>query len=442
MKKKLFYAVFASILLAGSATMVNAAEIIKDNINENIVAIDSNMLSSTNLTKLAIQDTTAPILEEAKATVKPAKKLTLKAVIFDPKADFEAYAKQENREMTIFERWESNTHEKLHGEVKETSKLSTKGMLDKYLTHDFENGNQVKVWSFYRGALQNIWTGEDYTNTLYSKPLVFSVVDLKLGEKTKIRSMWLLNSNKNGNNYFKDCWGDQYITYNFTKKDQILAGWARTQVGVEGGMGTIRTPFYNRSQLAKAHGNTRSLGVKVSGSHKYINYNVGGFSSAHTFDDWFPGLEYVVNLGVKPLGAFKGKYGNLVLGGSLNGGNATYSYLVSSAYLNYEYKRWNTVLEYGFGNGSNGSTGNKDKKSQGFNGTVAYRVTPKTQVLFRYDIFDPNTQKSKDWQTEYTVGLNHFLKEEALRLILNYTFYNKENGDYGSRIYVGTQVIL
>lgn len=158
--------------------------------------------------------------------------------------------------------------------------------------------------------------------------------------------------------------------------------------------------------------------------------------------DWFPGPEFIGSVGIKPLGKTNGKYGKLLMGGGLQAGNAQKNYTVGSAYVDYEYKRLNATVEYASADGSNGSTGFSALQSEGMNGTIAYRVTPKLQVLARYDQFDANKSKKNDIRREYTAGLNYFIKDQTLRLMLNYTVYSIETGVFGSKILLGTQIIL
>ncbi len=394
-----------------------------------------------------------PVLEDLKSTNQnsikkrsASKKIDLKAIIFDPNADFKAQAQEQGREMTRLEAAEDSVHEALHGEVTETSKLSRKGLLDKYLTVRPETGplESLNLWGSYKGSLQDSWVGENYTNTVYDTDSLFTVFEGKFKDKkTSFRSMFLLGpSYKVGHDFFNDVWGDQYIMYSWSKQDQLLAGYSRNSVGIEGSSSPTTLPFFLRSQIAKNYNNIRALGAKAQGSHKYYNYNIGMFSSGRYFMDWFPGPEFVGSFGIKPLAFANGKYGNLLLGGGLNAGNAESNYTVGSAYVDYEYKRFNATIEYGSADGSNGSTGFTKNQSEGINGTIAYRVTPKWQVLARYDQFDPNKNKANDIRREYTAGVNYFIKEQALKLMLNYTLYSIENGTYGSRILVGTQLIF
>lgn len=394
----------------------------------------------------------APVVEDSKSANQSAakkavgsKKLDLRAVIFDPSADFKAQAEAEGREMTRLEDAEYDLHEALHGEIVETSKLSRNGVLNKYLTAYPKKGplKSVTITNAYRGDLQNIWLGENYQNTQYATDSAFTMIEGKSRNgKVGFRSMWCYNPGKDGHDFFNDVWGDQYITYNFNPRDQFLAGYARNAGGLEGWMSPLSLPFFGRSQIAKTYNNVRSLTAKVQGNHKYYEYSAGIGSAGRYFMDWVPGGEFIGSFGIKPLAKANGKYGNLAMGGGITAGNAEARYEVGNAYIDYEYKRINATLEYGSARGSNGSTGFTTNLSEGYAGTIAYRLTPKIQILGRYDQFDPNKDKKNDIRREYTVGLNYFLKEQSVKLMVNYTVYSIETGIFGSQIIIGTQFII
>ena len=372
-------------------------------------------------------------------------KLDLRAVIFDPNADFSAEAKDENREMTKLEIAEENINEALHGEVSSMNDMSRKGLLAKKLTFKPEGGilDSLYVFTGFRGSLSGDYTGEDYKNTLYKIETLSTTFEGKFKDKkTSFRSMFFFQPSKEGHTFFNDFLGDQYIMRSLSKTDQLLVGYARNTFDVEGSMSPWVLPFIARTQNARTYNNVRALQVKAQGNHKLYDYSAALGSSGRYFMDWFPGAEFVGSFAVKPLGLTDGRYGKLLAGGGLNAGNAEGRYTVGTAYLEYEYKRWNATVEYGSADGSNGSTGYTAKQSEGFNGTLAYRITPKLQILARYDQFDPNKNKQNDIRREYTAGLNYFIKEQALRLILDYTVYSIETGVYGSRILLGTQVLI
>jgi len=244
------------------------------------------------------------------------------------------------------------------------------------------------------------------------------------------------------NTYMQSFMADNYIMRYWSKDDQVMLGYARAAVGIEGGESPFTIPFFGRSQISRTYGNVRTLGAKMQGSHKLYDYSAGFFSSGRFFQDFFPGPEFTGLISFKPLGLTDGRYGKITMGGSMNSGNAESHYCVNGAHLIYDYKRFKAAFEYATADGSNGSTGFSRNSSEGYYGTLSYRVTPKIQALIRYDKFDPNKNKGNDMRTEYTAGINYFIKGQAMKLMFNLVYYTLENGTYGTRVMTGTQFIL
>ena len=94
------------------------------------------------------------------------------------------------------------------------------------------------------------------------------------------------------------------------------------------------------------------------------------------------------------------------------------------------------------GNGSNSGSGPTTRKANGLYATAAYRLTKKLEVLARYDLYDPNEEIKHNDTTEYTFGINYYLKGQALKLQLNYVFCQNQNAKDSHRILIGTQVLL
>ena len=351
--------------------------------------------------------------------------------------------------MSTADLYKYKIHEALYGEV---SAASTKGLLEDTMKMTFTKGpiESIAPWVDFNGCFQNIWAGDDYKNT--TAGINFQDVgingkfrtndDPASGKKTVFRIMFNTGKELVGNTYLQSFLADNYIMRYWTKDDQVLVGYSRDAIGIEGGESPFTIPFFGRSQISRTYGNVRALGVKAQGVHKLYDYNIGGFSSGRYFKDFFPGAEFVGLFSIKPLGLTDGKWGKLTMGGSFNAGNAESHYCVSGAHLIYDYKRLKASFEYATADGSNGSTGFSPNSSEGYYGTLAYRVTPKLQLLARYDKFDPNKNAMNDIRTEYTAGINYFVKGQALKLMLNYVYYTVENGTYGSRIMAGTQIIL
>lgn len=395
------------------------------------------------------QTLNTPVLEDKHRILKPAnRKVDLHAIIFDPAVTVKEPANED--EMTKAEVAKYKIHEALHGEV---SAAPTKGLLEDTMKMTFEKGpiESIAPWIDYSGAWTGAYTGDAYTNSTYG--INFQDVgingkfrtkdDPKSGKKTVFRLMYNTGKEIAGNSYLQSFMADNYVMRYWTKDDQVLVGYARAAVGIEGGESPFTIPFFARSQISRTYGNVRTLGIKAQGNHKYYDYSAGFFSSGRYFHDWFPGPEFVGLVSVKPLAWTDGKWGKVTMGGSLNSGSANAgNYCVAGTHFIYEYKRLKATAEYATADGSNGSTGYTSNQSEGFYGTLAYRVTPRNQFLVRYDQFDPNINKANDIRKELTVGWNYFVKGQAMKLMVNYVMYNVENGTYGSRIMAGTQIIL
>lgn len=390
----------------------------------------------------------APVVSPPKRLLKPAnRKIDLKAIVFDPTVTVKP--PENATEMTKMDLAKYDIEHALHGEV---SAPSTKGLLEDTMKMTFEKGpiESLAPWVDYNGNFSNVWNGDAYQNTLYGINFCDVGINGKFrtkddpasGKKTVFRVMYNIGKEITGNTYMQSFMADNYIMRYWSKDDQVLAGYARAAVGIEGGESPLTIPFFARSQISRTYGNVRTLGLKAQGTHKLYDYNMGFFSSGRYFKDFFPGPEFTGLISIKPLGLTDGKWGKLTMGGSLNAGNAESHYCVGGAHLIYDYKRLKASLEYAAADGSNGSTGFTKNQSEGFYGTLAYRVTPRIQALVRYDHFDPNKNKANDIRREYTAGINYFVKGQALKLMLNYVLYSVENGTYGSRILVGTQIVL
>lgn len=423
----------------------DSANIVDEDIDE---SVSSQKIQEETFSDEKVSELQTPVKDQQKRLLKPAnRKVDLRAIIFDPTVTVKV---PENiQEMTAAEAAKYKIKEALHCEV---TVPSTKGLLEDTMKMTFERGpiESIAPWIDFSSNFSNIWAGEDYKNTTYG--INFNDVgingkfrtndDPASGKKTVFRLMYNVGKEVPGNTYLQSFLADNYIMRYWTRDDQILLGYARSAIGIEGGESPFTIPFFGRSQISRTYGNVRSLGVKAQGVHNYYDYSLGFFSSGRFFKDFFPGPEFTGLVSVKPLAFTDGKWGKITAGGSLNAGNAESNYCVGGAHLIYDYKRLKASFEYASADGSNGSTGFTKNQSEGYYGTLAYRVSPRIQALVRYDQFDPNKSKANDIRTEYTAGLNYFVKGQALKLMLNYVYYTVENGAFGSRIMTGAQIIL
>lgn len=310
------------------------------------------------------------------------------------------------------------------------------------LTKEFEKGaiETMEFFGYYRG----------YLNTNFDDGFdgEYNFSSIQTGIKGRFRggeNLYQLRLRLNpieGYSFLQTLPLDIYVENRSIPHHSIIIGNSRTPVGYEGSMSNTLIPFALRAQISRNFGNTRKLGVRIKGNYDLIDYDLGGFSSESYFKSFFPGTEFSGKLNFKPLGKTDGKFGNLLLGGSMSAGKYNDNYFVGGLHAVYEYKKFFADFEWASADGYNGYNGLSDKKAEGFYATAGYKITPKLQIAGRYDEYTPNKDFSENKKREYSAGLNYFIKGQALKLILNYVFCQNDLGRDSHRIIFGTQIML
>ena len=315
-------------------------------------------------------------------------------------------------------------------------------LLKDELTFKYKKGliDKVQFYGAYQGNINFNFMDSDY-DTGYDFGFMEAglIGDLK-DKHTNFKFQFNFKEGEN-RTYLQGLITDAYFMNTMIPHHKIIVGNSRNQVGFEGGMGSYILPFVVRSQISRTFGNTRALGVRVVGNYDLVDYSLAFNSSDRFFKDFFPGTEFTGWLNFKPLGKTDGRYGEAVIGGGINVGKNNTDYMVSGAYASYRYKKFMANFEYSYADGYNG-TYISTNKAEGFYTTLIYRLTKKLHVLARYDWFDPNKNIAHDNRQEYSIGLNYFIKGQAVRLILNYIFCNNDNIEDSHRILLGTQFLL
>ncbi|MBQ8634852.1 hypothetical protein IJ425_01695 [bacterium] len=337
------------------------------------------------------------------------------------------------------------TKEALKGIIeKEYDLNSSDGMFKKQLYAEFKKG-PIKSTQFHTHLIQTF----DETMDNDDKDFKYRASLLNLGLSGKFRS------EKERYNFLFDLTPgvfDDY-THNFLldafietkrlKNHTILFGTSRPQVGYEGGNSAKTIPFLTRSQSARNLSNARKTGIKIDGTYKYVDYEIGGYSSDVRYHEFFPGVEGNVWVDIKPLANVSEKYGKLYLGGGVSHGERnSIDFTVASSALRYEKDKFWLRAEYQHADGSNGGSGLTQKKAYGYNVTLAYRLTKKLEFLVRFDDFDSDKSKAHNNTREYTAGINWYVLGQCARLMLNYVFCENEAKKDSQKIMLGMQLIL
>ena len=317
-------------------------------------------------------------------------------------------------------------------------------LLDAATTRYFEKGplDSFHTGFFYKGSLPISMIQGGVTHTDYTQNNIENHFRgyLKNG-KTSFNISTRYTPRKDLD-FFQFLIGDLFVSHQLTQHNRIVFGNSRTHTGEEGSKPDWQVPLISYSQISRNFGNIRKFGARVVGEYDLIEYDFGGYSSDSYFKEFFPGVEFTGWVNFKPLGKTSGKYGDLKIGGGISSGHNNFTYNVAGAYARYQYKKFRADFEFANADGYNGNLGLSKKHARGLYTTVYYRITPKIELLARYDFFQPDLDVSKKDIKEYVVGLNYYLKGQGLRFMLNYIFRQSDFGNDSHRIILGTQIML
>ncbi len=316
-------------------------------------------------------------------------------------------------------------------------------LLEDILTVKPQKGiiKDMQLFGAYRGNLNfNFADGHD-SDTVYDVTAIETGIEGEFvnGWNYKFKTRLAPSSKWS---FWQNLISDMYITNDNIKNHKIMFGNTKVPIGVEGGQSSATLLFLNRSQFARTFGNSRKMGLRVIGDLDLVDYDLGVYSSDTYFREFLPGVDFTGWVDFKPLGKTKGEYGDLTLGTGLSAGTHHTDYAVGGAYFGYEYKNFLINAEASIADGYNGSAGLSDKRASGFYTTLGYHLTPKFQMVARFDTFDPNREVDNDERQEYSAGLNYYIKGQALKLMINYIFCQDEAREDSHRFFLGTQILL
>lgn len=323
-----------------------------------------------------------------------------------------------------------------------TATNSSSYLLDEILTKKFDAGivENVHFFGYYRAALDTDISADG--DSVYDFNAIHAGINGKFRGSKNFYEIRLRFDPLDGYSYLQTLPSDIYIANTSIPHHTVILGNTRTPTGYEGGRSDSIIPLVARAQISRNFGNVRKVGLRIKGNYDLVEYDLGGYSSDTYFMSFFPGAEFAGWVNLKPLGKTNGKYGKVTLGGGITTGHNGTDYFVSGLYAGYEYKNFMANFEYAAANGYNGVRTISTNHAEGFYSTIGYKITPKLQLLARYDHFVPNKQIADDIRREYSAGVNYFIKGQALKLMLNYVFCQNDLIEDSHRLILGTQIML
>lgn len=303
----------------------------------------------------------------------------------------------------------------------------------------------IKIKGYYDGSLTMDRPDDGNLSSRYSFPAAELTIQTKFRDnKTSLNVAYNFTRNIKGHtNEFTERLSEVAIIRKLGEHNELHLGQSRRlPIGVEGGVSAFRQDMVSRAMIGRNFGNTRSLGARVIGNYDVVDYDIGVYDSTRYMQDFFHGAEFTGWVNARPLAklANSKKYGKVTVGTGCNVGKYLNDYKVWGAYIGYDYKKFHNKFEYAVADGYNGSV-NSSNKAQGFYNTVLYDLTPKVQLVGRYDFYDPNTKVNSNSITEYTVGVNYSLTKKV-RLMVNYGYKHNQKGPNANLIMLGTKVLL
>ncbi len=304
--------------------------------------------------------------------------------------------------------------------------------------YTFEKGpikNQKFRYFFHGGNLFTAKTHEDLSNVTQFIANEVQSETLFADNKTKLMMGFNFSRNTAYDNNFSEKVSFLFLDHRFNENQNFLLGEMRVPVGVEGGIPSSCTKFVLRSQIARTFGNYVSNGIRNTGNYKYMNYDIGWYDASRFFANNFKGSEFATLVSFKPLAKFDDKYGNLLIGGSIDTGHSPKNaYSVFGGHAIYNYKKFYADFEYLYANGNSGIYYGQGR-SHGLYSTISYFVHPKVELLARYDFFQ--NLKSQKVSQEYTAGVNYYLNSRT-KLMLNYIYaMNDVSSEPSHKFYIG-----
>lgn len=336
------------------------------------------------------------------------------------------------------------TKEALKGIIEKNYDLnSTKGMFQDQLRLKIKKGIIKDIGAEL--AIHNNFTEtiSDNSNLKFAPSMINFVIDGKFrSEKEDYKVILDLTPNIH-DNFMQRLVLDAWVQTKRIPHHALKIGTYRPALGIEGAKSAYVLPFATRSQTARNFADARKTGVNLHGDFKYIDYDIGAFSSDTRYTEFMPGAEGNLWVTFKPLANVKEKAGDLKIGGGVQAGERhSTDFLVASTAIKYDYKNFWMLAEYQNADGSNGRSGLTNKHRSGYNLTLAYRFTKRLEGLLRYDSFDPDKDKIKDDTKEYTAGINYYILGQTLRLMFNYVYCDNKNKSDSHKLIFGSQILL
>lgn len=332
-----------------------------------------------------------------------------------------------------------------YGKVEDYENVSPALKLFSQKGLEFENSkiNSVKASFLYEGRLfynQTDHNGQYLTHDFFT---VEPMITVNFNEnKSKFMFDYNLTRRLAGySNGFTERISQVYISHKLTPNQTLLLGQGdRLPNSYDGSRGVMGQEMVLKSQLGRTLGECRSVGIRNIADYKYLNYDIGLYDSTRYMKDFGNGADFTGHIMFKPLANVSERTGDFKIGAGYNIGNNNISYNMYSLFVGYDYRKFHIHAEYANADGYNAIKESRNK-ANGFYTLASYDITPKLEVLARFDVFDGNKNVSNNTNIEYAAGFTYKIFKN-MKFLLNYVKRNYENQPDSNMILFATRFII
>lgn len=234
----------------------------------------------------------------------------------------------------------------------------------------------------------------------------------------------ILNTERANNNLLDVFMDYTAIPNHVVRIGQFIPGYSYDAV-----RGFAKSPFIELSQIG-TKGIEREKGAAIYGSLKnVVDYQAGIYNGNGANNETNNDIGWGGRVTVRPLTHLidEKKWGCVELGGSIFKGNvgedgktdSRNRYGLEARYIHKKFELGTEWL---------GFREPERQEGHGYYVEAGYRLTPKWQLVGRYDYMDPDRSVARNASIQYTGGVNYLIANYNMRLALNYMYYHDQAG--------------
>ncbi len=309
----------------------------------------------------------------------------------------------------------------------------------------FENSpvNSIKAVFVYEERLNYEHRRSAGQGLKHNIPMAEPMILVKFNDnKSQFMIDYNITRNLDGySNDFTQKISQLYVSHNISPNQTLLFGQGnRLPSSYDGSKSAMQQEMILKSQLGRTFGDRRSVGIRNMASYKYVDYDIGIYDSTQYMKEFGQGIDFTGYVMIKPFGENNEAKNNFKFGAGYSMGHNNISYNTYSVFALYDYKKFHIHTEYANSDGYN-AIRESGSKADGLYSLVSYELTPKLQLIGRFDNFVADKSRSNIYTNEYTAGITYNILKN-FKVMLNYVKRINSNSTDSDMILFATRFII